>query len=46
MAATVGAALHWWARTKPDETAIAVADDRLTYRELREWSSRLARRHP
>src|SRR6201993_3407120 len=44
MAATVGAALHWWARTKGDDTAIIVADDRLTYRQLHDWSSRLARR--
>ena len=44
MAATVGAALHWWARTKADETAIIVAEERLTYRQLHEWSSRLARR--
>ena len=44
MATTVGAALHWWARTKGDETAIIVAEDRLTYRQLHDWSSRLARR--
>ena len=43
MAATVGAALHWWARTKADETAIIVAEERLTYRQLHQWSSRLAR---
>ena len=44
MAATVGAALHWWARTKGDETAIIVAEDQLSYRQLHDWSSRLARR--
>ena len=44
MAATVGSALNWWARTKGDQTALIVAEDRLTYRELHDWSSRLARR--
>jgi fatty-acyl-CoA synthase len=44
MAATVGAALHWWARTKGDDTAIIVAEDQLSYRQLHDWSSRLARR--
>jgi fatty-acyl-CoA synthase len=44
MAATVGSALRWWARTKGDHTAIVVGDERLTYRELHDWSSRLARR--
>lgn len=43
MAATIGSALQWWARTKGDQTAIVVADDQLTYRQLHEWSSRLAR---
>jgi fatty-acyl-CoA synthase len=44
MAATVGSALNWWARTKGEQTALIVAEDRLTYRELHDWSSRLARR--
>lgn len=44
MAATVGSALNWWARTKGEHTALIVAEDRLTYRELHDWSSRLARR--
>jgi fatty-acyl-CoA synthase len=44
MAATVGAALRWWSRTKGDHTAIVVGDERLTYRELQDWSSRMARR--
>src|ERR1700757_3910258 len=44
MAATVGAALHWWARTRGDDTAIIVTEDRLSYRQLHDWSSRLARR--
>ncbi|ORB32320.1 class I adenylate-forming enzyme family protein [Mycolicibacterium parafortuitum] len=44
MAATVGSALTWWARTKGDEPAVRVVDDVTTYRELAAWSSRLARR--
>ncbi len=44
MAATVGSALNWWARTKGEDTALIVAEDRLTYRQLHDWSSRLARR--
>ncbi|RZL83800.1 MAG: long-chain fatty acid--CoA ligase [Rhodococcus sp. (in: high G+C Gram-positive bacteria)] len=44
MAATIGSALHWWAATKGDRRAIVVDDDVLTYRELQDWSSRVARR--
>lgn len=44
MAATVGSALHWWARTAGDRAAVIVDDDTLTYRQLDDWSSRVARR--
>ncbi|MFF0816289.1 class I adenylate-forming enzyme family protein [Rhodococcus sp. NPDC003318] len=44
MAATIGSALHWWAETKGDQRALIVGDETLTYRELRDWSSRVARR--
>jgi fatty-acyl-CoA synthase len=43
MAATVGSALQWWSRTKGDTPAIIVGDEHLTYRQLHDWSSRLAR---
>ncbi|MFZ2178862.1 MAG: AMP-binding protein [Rhodococcus sp. (in: high G+C Gram-positive bacteria)] len=43
MAATVGSALHWWAKTKGEQNAIIVAGEALTYRELQDWSSRIAR---
>ncbi|WP_109529548.1 MULTISPECIES: class I adenylate-forming enzyme family protein [Nocardia] len=43
MAATIGSALGWWARSKGDRTAIVVGDEALTYRELQNWSSRIAR---
>jgi fatty-acyl-CoA synthase len=44
MAATVGSALHWWARTKGESPAILLGDDQLSYRQLHDWSGRLARR--
>jgi fatty-acyl-CoA synthase len=44
MAATVGSALHWWARTKGEAPAILLGTDRLSYRELHDWSGRVARR--
>lgn len=44
MAATVGSALNWWAKTKGDAVAIRVGDEHLTYRELHHWSGRLARK--
>jgi fatty-acyl-CoA synthase len=44
MAATVGSAVHWWARTDGDRAAIVVDDETLTYRQLHDWSGRLARR--
>lgn len=44
MAATVGSALHWWARTKGESPAILLDDDQLSYRQLHDWSGRLARR--
>ena len=44
MAATVGSALHWWARTKGDQPAILLGSEQLSYRQLHDWSGRLARR--
>lgn len=44
MAATVGSALHWWAKTKGDQPAILLGTEELSYRQLHDWSSRLARR--
>ncbi len=44
MSATVGSALRWWALTKPDDSALVVGEERLTYRQLDHWSSRVARR--
>jgi fatty-acyl-CoA synthase len=44
MAATIGSALHWWARTKGEVPAILLGDDQLSYRQLHDWSGRMARR--
>lgn len=44
MAATVGSALAWWARTKGEHVAIRAGEQNLTYRELHDWSSRVAHR--
>ncbi|ALE84864.1 class I adenylate-forming enzyme family protein [Pseudonocardia sp. HH130629-09] len=44
MATSVASALHWWARRKPDQQAVVVGDDAVTYRQLQDWSGRLARR--
>ncbi|AZG47669.1 class I adenylate-forming enzyme family protein [Gordonia insulae] len=43
MTATIGAALDWWARTKGDTDAVVFSESSLTYRDLRDWSSRVAR---
>jgi fatty-acyl-CoA synthase len=43
MAATIGSALHWWARAESDRAAIIVDDESVTYRELAGWTSRVAR---
>ncbi|OBJ38367.1 fatty-acid--CoA ligase [Mycobacterium colombiense] len=43
MAATVGSALHWWAKTKGNHTAIIFGEDELTYRQLHDMSGHVAR---
>ncbi|EON31300.1 MULTISPECIES: class I adenylate-forming enzyme family protein [Gordonia] len=43
MTATIGKALDWWARTKGDTTAVVFSGAELSYRALRDWSSRIAR---
>ncbi|NMO03696.1 long-chain fatty acid--CoA ligase [Gordonia sp. TBRC 11910] len=43
MTATIGSALDWWGRTKPDATALVFDGTELTYGALRDWSSRFAR---
>ncbi|WP_439031488.1 class I adenylate-forming enzyme family protein [Gordonia terrae] len=43
MTATIGKALDWWARTKGDSTAVVFSGAEISYRTLRDWSSRIAR---
>jgi fatty-acyl-CoA synthase len=43
MTATIGKALDWWARTAPDRTALVFSGESLNYRQVRDWSSRIAR---
>lgn len=43
MATTIGSALKWWARTKPEHVALVLGAETLTYRQLQDWSGRLAR---
>jgi fatty-acyl-CoA synthase len=42
MPATIGSALQWWARTKGEAAAIVVGDQQVTYRQLHDWSGRVA----
>ncbi len=42
MSATVSHALRWWARQRPADPALAVGGASLTYRELENWTSRVA----
>ncbi|MET8430454.1 class I adenylate-forming enzyme family protein [Nocardia sp. NPDC004860] len=44
MAATIGSALSWWARVKGDQAALVVDGEELSYRQLQDWSSQVARR--
>jgi fatty-acyl-CoA synthase len=43
MATSIASALEWWARTKGDREALVFAEESLSYRELRNWSGRIAR---
>lgn len=42
MAQTLPSAIAWWARMRPDQPAVVLGDDALTYREYRQWSDRVA----
>ncbi|MGB3602260.1 class I adenylate-forming enzyme family protein [Gordonia sp. (in: high G+C Gram-positive bacteria)] len=43
MTASIGAALDWWGRTKPDVVALVFNGKELAYGPLRDWTSRGAR---
>lgn len=42
MSQTVSNAIAWWARMRGDQAAVILGGDRLSYRELRDWSERVA----
>ncbi len=42
MAQTLSGAIAWWARMRPDQPAIVLNGEQLTYRQYKEWSDRIA----
>lgn len=42
MPQTLPSAIAWWARMRPDQAAIVLGKDALTYREYMQWSDRVA----
>ncbi|MFC4295877.1 class I adenylate-forming enzyme family protein [Novosphingobium tardum] len=42
MAQTLPAAIDWWARMRPDQPAVVLGEDAITYSEYRDWSRRVA----
>lgn len=44
MTQTLPAAMDWWARMRPDQAAIILSGDRLTYAGYQHWSRRIAAR--
>ena len=35
-------AIAWWSRMRPEQPALVLGDDRLTYKQLNAWSERIA----
>lgn len=44
MAQTLSGAQAWWARMRPDQPAVILGGDRLSYAEYKSWSDRVAAR--
>ena len=44
MAQTLSGANAWWARMRPDQPAVVLGGERLTYAEYKAWSDRVAAR--
>jgi fatty-acyl-CoA synthase len=42
MAQTLSGAIAWWARMRPDQPAVVLGGDRLSYADYRDWSGRVA----
>lgn len=39
---TINDAINWWARVMPETVALDFGEDRVTYREYRDWAERIA----
>lgn len=44
MTQTLPAAMDWWARMRPDQPAVILSGDRLSYADYQHWSRRVAAR--
>ncbi|OWQ92843.1 class I adenylate-forming enzyme family protein [Sphingopyxis witflariensis] len=42
MAQTLSSAIAWWARMRPDQPAVVLGGDRLSYGDYKRWSDRVA----
>jgi fatty-acyl-CoA synthase len=42
MAQTLSGAIAWWARMRPDQPAVVLGGDRLSYADYKDWSDRVA----
>lgn len=42
MAQTLSSAIAWWARMRPDQPAVVLGGDRLSYADYKHWSDRVA----
>ncbi|HZG33554.1 MAG TPA: AMP-binding protein, partial [Sphingopyxis sp.] len=42
MAQTLSSALAWWARMRPEQPAVVLGGDRLSYADYKAWSDRIA----
>ena len=42
MAQTLPSAMDWWARMRPEQPAVVLGGDRLSYGEYKSWSDRVA----
>ena len=42
MSQTISSAIQWWATHTPENVAVTIGDDRVTYVELQEWADRIA----
>ena len=41
MSQTISSAVQWWATHTPENVALTIGDDQLTYREIQDWADRI-----